>query len=137
MSNFTTALWNFIDETESDVLTIIQDIKAGLAIAESDITNALHWIASNTPAIASDIEEVLSIVTTIGVASNPEVAIAITAANTAVTALNAFAAANNAGASNTQSVLAGYVAVKQAQAAVATASAAAVAAPAAPAGASS
>lgn len=131
MSNsFTTALWNFIDETESDVLVIIQDIKAGAAVVESDITNALHWIASNTPAIAADIEEVVSIVTAIGVTSNPEVAAAVTAANVAVTALNAFATANNAGADNAQSVLAGYVAVKQAQAAVASASAAAVAAPA-------
>ena len=129
MSSFTTALWNFIDETESDVLAIIQDIKAGAAVAEADINNALHWISSNTPAIAADIEEVLSIVTTLGVGSNPEVAVAITAANTAVTALNAFAAASNSGASNTQAVLAGYVAVKQAQAAVASASAATVGAP--------
>lgn len=129
MSSFSTALWNFIDETESDVLAIIQDIKAGAAVAEADITNALHWVASNTPAIAADIEEVLSIVTTIGVASNPEVAAAVSAANIAVTALNAFAKANNAGAGNAQSVLAGYVAVKQAQSAVAAASAAAVNAP--------
>jgi hypothetical protein len=124
--SFTTAFWNLIDETESDVLTIITDFKSGVVVAEKDVNYALQWIASNAPAIAADIEEVVGIATTIGVAANPEVAAAITAANVAVTALNAFAASSNSGATATQAVVAGYVAVKQAQAASAAASAAAV-----------
>jgi len=131
--SFTTALWNFIDETETDVLAVITAIKADAAVAESDINSAMHWIASNTPAIVADIQQVLQIATTIGIASNPEVAAAITAANVAVTALNAFAAASNSGASATQAVVQGYVAVKQAQSASASASAAVVGAPTAPA----
>jgi hypothetical protein len=129
MTTFTTSLWNFIDETESDVLVIITNIKADVAVAQSDINAALHWIASNAPAIAADIQEVVGIAETVGVGANPEVAAAIIAANTAVTALNAFAASSNSGQNNTQAVLAGYVAVKQAQAASSSAAAAAVAAP--------
>lgn len=129
MTAFTTSLWNFIDETESDVLVIITNIKADVAVAQSDINAALHWIASNAPAIAADIQEVVGIAETVGVGANPEVAAAIIAANTAVTALNAFAASSNSGQNNTQAVLAGYVAVKQAQAASSSAAAAAVAAP--------
>lgn len=128
ITGFTTALWNFIDETEADVLAVITQIKADVVVAENDINSALHWVVSNVPAITADIEEVLGIATEIGVASNPEVAAAITAANIAVTALNAFAASSNSGASNTQAVIAGYVAVKQAQAASSSASAAAIAA---------
>ncbi len=127
--SFTTALWNFIDETEADVLKVITSIKSDVDIAEHEVTSALHWIASNTPAIAADIQQVVSIAETIGIAANPEVGVAITAANVAVQALNAFAAASNKGQSNTQAVLAGYVAVKQAQAASAAASAAVVNAP--------
>ncbi len=129
MTAFTTSLWNFIDETESDVLVIITNIKADVAVEQSDINAALHWIASNAPAIAADIQEVVGIAETVGVGANPEVAAAIIAANTAVTALNAFAASSNSGQNNTQAVLAGYVAVKQAQAASSSAAAAAVAAP--------
>lgn len=127
--SFTTSLWNFIDETETDVLGVITAIKADVVVAESDINSAMHWIASNTPAIVADIQEVLGIATEIGIASNPEVAAAITAANVAVTALNAFAAASNSGATATQAVVSGYVAVKQAQSASAAASAAVVGAP--------
>jgi hypothetical protein len=117
-------LQNWITETETDVLNVVAQIRAGEAVIASDISAALHWIASNAPTIASDIEEVVGIVTTVGLATNPQVSLAITAANTAVTALNAFAAASNSGASNTQAVLAGYVAVQQATAAVASAKAA-------------
>jgi hypothetical protein len=133
ISGFTTALWNFIDETETDVLTVITQIKADVVVAESDINSALHWVASNVPAITADIQQVLAIAEEIGIASNPDVAVAITAANVAVTALNAFASASNSGQSNTQAVIAGYVAVKQAQAASSSASAAVAGTPVTPA----
>jgi len=127
-----TTLENWLSETEADVLAVIAEIKQELVVAESDISAALTWIANNAPTIASDIEEVLGIVTTIGLGANPEVAAAVTAANVAVTALNAFANAKASGASDTSSVLAGYTAVQQAQAAVANAKAAVVSAPTVP-----
>jgi hypothetical protein len=126
---FMTSLQNFITETEADVVMVITDIKAGVAVVESDLTAAEHWIASNTPAIAAAVQEVLSLVETFGIGANPEVAVAVTAANAAVTALNAFAAASNTGSTPTQAVVAGYVAVQQANSAVSAAKAAAVSAP--------
>ena len=129
MSLSWTTLENWVSETESDVLLVISAIKQDIAIAEKDINAALTWIANNAPTISADIEEVLGVVTTIGIGTNPEVAVAVTAANAAVTALHAFAAAKNSGATNTHSVLAGYTAVQQAQAAVASAKAAMTSAP--------
>lgn len=125
--SFFDRLRSFIVETEADVVAVVAKIKTEEEVVASEINSALHWIASNTPAIAADIESVVGIAETVGVAGNPEVAAAIAAANIAVTALNAFASASNSGKSNTQAVLSGYVAVKQAQAAVASAAAAAVA----------
>jgi hypothetical protein len=69
---------------------------------------------------------VLSVVEAIGIGANPEVATAVTAANSAVAALNAFATQYNNGTGTVQSVVSGYSAFKQAQAAAATAAAAAV-----------
>lgn len=126
---FMTSLQNFISETEADVVAVITAIKADAAVVQSDLVAAEHWIASNTPAIAAEIQQVLSLVEAVGVGSNPEVAAAVVAANLAVTALNSFANASNTGASPAQAVVAGYVAVKQAQSAVSSAMAATAAAP--------
>ena len=126
---FLDKLKNFIVTTEADVVLVIAKIKTEEEVIASEINNALHWIASNTPTIVADIQSVIGVAETVGVAANPQVAAAITAANLAVAALNSFAAASNSGSSNTQAVLAGYVAVKQAQAAAASAAAAAVVAP--------
>lgn len=122
-------LKNWLMETETDVLNVIATIKADLAVAESDIDAALHWIASNAPTITSDIQQVVGVAQTIGLTTNPEFAAAVAGANVAVAALNAFANAANSGQSNTQAVLAGYTAVKTAQSSAALA-AAALAAPA-------
>lgn len=127
--SFIDTLKSFIVTTESDVVSVIAKIKTEAEVFESEVNNALHWIASNAPTIVADIQSVIGVAETVGVAANPEVAAAITAANIAVTALNAFAAASNSGTTNTQAVLAGYVAVKQAQSAAASAAAAAVSAP--------
>jgi hypothetical protein len=127
--SFLTSLQNFISETEADVVTIVTNIKAGVAVVESDLAAAEHWIASNAPAIAADIQQVLGLVEAVGIGANPEVAAAVTAANLAVNALNAFAASSNAGATPAQAVVAGYVAVKQAQSAVSSAMASSAAAP--------
>jgi prophage DNA circulation protein len=130
ISSFESGFENFIVETESDVQAVIVKVKQGVTAAEAAIDDALKWIANNTPAIAQDIEEVLSIVTTLGLGANPEVAAAVTAANVAVTALNAFASSENSGATNTAALLSGYTALKQAQSAVASATAAATSVPA-------
>jgi len=120
---------SFLITTEADVVAIIAKIKTEEEIVVSEINTALHWIASNAPTIVSDIQSVVNVAETVGVAANPQVAAAIAAANLAVTALNTFAAASNAGQTNTQAVLQGFVAVKQAQAAAASAAAAAVSTP--------
>src|ERR1700740_3245779 len=117
--NFLASLKSFIVTTEADVVSVITKIKTEEAVVASEINNAMHWIASNTPTIVADLQSVVGIAETVGIAANPQVAAAITAANVAVNALNAFAAASNSGSSNTKAVLAGYVAVKQAQAAAA------------------
>lgn len=127
--SFFDSLKSWISETEADVVKVITAIKADAVVVEADIVAAQHWIASNAPAIATDIQQVLSLVEVVGVGTNPEVAAAVTAANLAVGALNAFAAASNSGGTPAQSVVAGYVAVKQAQSAVSSAMAASVAAP--------
>lgn len=119
-------LKSFIITTEAEIETIVVKIRTEEQVLASEINNALHWIAANTPQIAADIQGVVGIAETVGVAANPQVAAAITAANLAVTALNAFAAASNAGKSNPEAVVQGYVAVKQAQAAIASAKATAV-----------
>ena len=127
--SFFTALQSFLVETEADVVKVVGAIKADIVIAERDIVAAQHWIASNAPAIAADIQEVLNLVELVGLGANPEVGAAVTAANVAVQALNAFANASNTGATPGQAVIAGYVAVKQAQAAVSSAMAATAATP--------
>ena len=119
----------FLTETEADVVKIITAIKADAVIIEADVVAAQHWIANNAPTIAKDIQQVLGLVEAVGIGANPEVAAAVVAANLAVSALNAFAAQTNAGGNAAQSVVAGYVAVKQAQSAVSAAMAASVAAP--------
>lgn len=124
-----TDIEGFFTTTEADVVKTIAQIKQGVDVALSDIHNALRWVANNGPAIAQDIQQVLVVVQALGVI-NPQVELAISAANAAVVALNAFAAAEKAGKSDTNSVIQGYVAVKQAQGAVAAAGVAAANAPA-------
>ncbi len=125
--SFWTSLKKFFVTSEQDVLGIIVKIKQDVDILESDISAALKWIADNTPAIAADIESVLSVVQAIGI-PNPAVQVAVTAANEAVLALNAYATAYKNGTGTAQAVIAGYSALKQAQAAAANAASAAVSA---------
>lgn len=118
--------------TEKDVVAIIVKVKQGVALAESEISAALGWIANNASVIASDVQQVSSILLaagTIDPAVAPEVQAAVAAANLAVAGLNTFASAYNSGAGTVQSVVAGYTAIKNAQSAVAKAAAVAVSAP--------
>lgn len=127
--SFIDSLKNFIMTTEQDVISIVTKIKTESEILQQELDTALHWIASNAPTIVADIQTVTAVAETVGVAANPGVAAAIMAANTAVTALNAFAAASNSGKNDPEAVIAGYVAVKQAQAAAASALASTAGAP--------
>ena len=124
MSFFDT-LKSFFVTTEKDVFDLIVLIEQDGEVLINEIEAALTWIANNTPAIAADIQRVLSIVQVVGI-TNPTVEAAVVAANEAVSALNAFAAASKSGAGTAESVVAGYTALKQAQAAVAAATAHAV-----------
>jgi len=112
---------SFFQTTEADLIKVLGKIKDDVVILPGEINAALKWLAGNTPAIAADIQSVLSIVEVLGVATNPAVATAVADANLAVTALNAYAAASNAGKPNVQAVVQGYVALQQANAAVALA----------------
>lgn len=127
----TFSLTNWFTTTEQDVVNIIADIKADVAVVESDLNSALNWVAKQAPEIINALQVAVGLATAVGVVSAPELA----AANAAVAALNAFAAAQNSSATagttnlttDAQAVVAGYVAYKQSQAAVATATATAAA----------
>lgn len=120
---------SFFQTTEAEIVDIITKIKTEAEILEEEVNTALKWIASNAPTIATDLQRAAGLAEAVGVASNPQIAAAITAANLAVQGLNAFAAASNSGATNPAAVIAGYSAVKEAQAAAASAMAAAAKAP--------
>lgn len=126
MSFDLTTFKNWLTETEADVQAIITNIKSDVAVVESDIDAALHWIASNETPISNAIIQVVNLIEAFGVAGNPEVAAGVAAANLAVQGLNAFAGAVSSGQNDVQSVITGYAAVKQAQAQIAAATAAAV-----------
>ena len=125
--SFLTTIEGWWAVTEQDVWATVVKIKQDIDVAESDIIAALNWIADNAPAIAADIQRVLSIVQVVGI-SSPAVETAVVAANEAVSALNAFATASKSGANTVDSVVAGYSALNSAQAAVASATAHAVSA---------
>ena len=126
--NILAAIESIIETTEADVLATLVKVKAGILLAETDIKDALNWVAANAPQIASDVAAVENLVTQVGITS-PSVQKAIADANTAVNAINAVAASAKAGASSAESIIAGYVAVKSATTAAAQASLAAVKAP--------
>lgn len=125
ISNLETNISNFFAESEADVQAVIALISKEAAIAESALSSALSWVASEVPTVVPIIESAISFATTVGVASNPEAASVIAAAQVAVTALNAVAQAQGSGASDIQTLLAGYTAIKQAQGTAAAVTAAA------------
>ena len=125
--SFFSSIQNFFTTTEKDVILVITKIKKDVVIAAGDIEKALKWLAGNSPLIDADIQEVLTIITTLGATNNPAVATAVSDANKAVVALNAFASASNAGTNSALAVVQGYVAFQQANAAVSSAKAAAAA----------
>ena len=123
--SFWSGIQQFFIVTEKDVIAIILKVREEAELAAHEISAALGWIADNTPAIAADIQEVLSIVQAIGIV-DPRVDLAVTAAHEAIAALDAYATAYKSGTGTAQAVVSGYAALKQAQGAAAQASAVAV-----------
>lgn len=125
LATFETSVQNFFVTTETFVQNVISQVQKAEAIAVADLDAALKWVASNTPTIVADIEQVIGFAGQVGLASTPAGAAAVAAAQVAIATLNAVAQSQNTGASDIQTLLAGYTAVKQAQAAAATTAAAA------------
>lgn len=125
LATFETSVQNFFVTTETFVQNVITQVKNAEAVAMADLDSALKWVASNTPTIVADIEQVIGFAGQVGLASTPAGVAAIAAAQVAIATLNAVAQSQNTGASDIQTLLAGYTAVKQAQAAAATTAAAA------------
>lgn len=123
----------FFATVESDVVKVIAAFKTDAPLVVADLNKAMDWVIAQTPAIARDLQLATTLAMDVGIATNPNIGLAIAAANEAVTALNAFAtasAANKAaGQTDTQAhaaaLVQGYVAIKQASAAVSAASIAA------------
>ena|SRR5690348_11949520 len=114
---------HFFAEAESDVVKVVAQIKTDIDVAIQDIDSALKWLVKQTPAIAAGLQTAAGLIEQVGLASDPEVAAAIAAANIAVQGLNAFAQAANSGKTLPQAVVDGYTSYKSAQAAVAGAAA--------------
>ncbi|MCW2317108.1 hypothetical protein M2322_002662 [Rhodoblastus acidophilus] len=125
--SFLSKVESFFVTTEADVVTILAKVKQAVQVAEHDIATGLQWIAGHAPQIAADLQQAESIIVTLGVANDPRVAAAITAANLAVAGINKVAADVKAGQTTVQTLVDGYAAYKQAQASAALASSAAAA----------
>jgi hypothetical protein len=130
--SFLTHIENFFSVVEADVVAVVTKIRQGFAVAETDIANAMKWIAGEIPNVVTVIQTAESIAgTTAGLipAIAPEVEAAIAAANVAVAGLNAFKTASGNNAGTPATLMASYVAVKQATALAHNAVATAVKAP--------
>ena len=110
--------------TEAFVIKVVADVRREVLIAEHDVAIAMNWVVKNIPQVVADLQEGVIIIESLGVTSNPEVAIAIAAANAAVAGLNAFESKYKVGTTDAATVANGYNAIKQASAAVASAVAA-------------
>ena len=114
---------------EKDIVDLVSKAKRDLPVAVHDINLGLAWVANNTPKIAQDLTTAETLIVSTGVGADPRVAAAIVAANLAIQGLNAYSASVKSGTPTAQSVVDGYIAVKNAQVAAAGAAAAAASAP--------
>ena len=122
---------------EQDVISVIQNIGAGLVVAEQDLTYCLSWLGSHIGQVAQTVAAVQSSVTALGAAGipiPPALTNGITQLNDAVAGVND-ALSNQAVAAGSSTALTnGYNATKTLQAvaanvAVIAASVSAVTAP--------
>ena|ERR1700690_585748 len=103
---------------EADVISVIQNLGAGIAVAEVDLTYCLSWLGSHIGQVAQTVAAVQSSVTALGVAGVP-IPVALTSGisqlNDAVAGVN-IALSNQAVAAGSSTALtAGYNATKQLQ----------------------
>jgi hypothetical protein len=127
----------FASEAEADVLRVVASVKAGIAVAETDLVKADAWITSNLPQIITfltSVESTLAIITGAGIPIPAgTAAIVAEALKYGVDASNALAAYNAdlaAGKSQTLALADAYAAFVAAKAAGANAAAALIAVPA-------
>ncbi len=117
--------------TEHFVVGVVAKFHAGEVVAEHEAAAAIKWIAGEIPGAVGILGQGITLIEGLGLSTNPDVALAITAANVMVAGLNKFETAYQAGATDAATVASGYSALKQSAAAVANAVAAAAAIPAA------
>ena len=115
LATFIANLESDIETTETDVLTWFAQIKAGAQVLEADIALGLKWLAGVAPGIATDLQETVSLLTSIPGLSIP--ATVLTAVDASAAALNSVAASEASGATTGQTLVNGVVAVQQALAA--------------------
>lgn len=100
---------------EQDVISVVQNIGAGLEVAAEDLTYCLSWLGSHIGQVAQTVSAVQSSVTALsaaGVSIPPELTSGITSLNQAIAGVNT-ALSNQAVAANASSALSeGYNATK-------------------------
>jgi hypothetical protein len=121
---------------ETFVMNVVAQVKNDVAVAIADANQAAMWIAQEIPTVVPLIEDLETFAAAIpNSANNPDIQVAIQAANVAVESLNSFQAASAAGGNAETDVAAavvtGYTAVNSAKAAIASAKATISQAPAA------
>lgn len=104
---------------EQDVISVVQNIGAGIEVAAEDLTYCLSWLGSHIGQVAQTVTAVQSSVTALSAAGIPipaSLASGITQLNDAVAGVNT-ALSNQAVSTNASSALsAGYNATKSLQA---------------------
>ncbi len=127
--SFLSTIESIWQKDETWVINFFATLKHDIIILETDLSNALTWMAGHAQEIATDVQGVLGVIASLGLTISPPVAAAIAAANAAVAAVNAVAAAVNqakvqgtgATATIAQAGVAAYQSVKSAQAITAAA----------------
>ncbi len=111
---------------ESDVISVIQNISAGVEVAAADLQYSLSWLGSHIGQIAQTVSAVQSSVNAISAAGVPipdELTKGIATMNDAVAGVNAALNNEAVSASASTALTDGFQAAKALQAAAATASA--------------
>lgn len=109
---------------EADVVAIAIRVKNDIKVAIADLEKINKWVVAEAPALSAGAQELVYIASSVGLMSNPGIAIAAASVTAASTALNAYAAASNSGANPALLAVTAYTATKQATADIAAAKAA-------------
>ena len=104
---------------EADVISVIQNLGAGIAVAEADLTYCLSWLGSHIGQVAQTVAAVQSSVTALSAAGIPIPAAltnGITQLNDAVAGVNTALSNQAVAAGSSTALTAGYNATKTLQA---------------------